>query len=115
MQREGVDFHNTFSPVVNCYTVRLSIMMAEMAGWESIQINYVLDFSLSPIDSDVYIHLPEGFHVDGEDENEIYFLKLKKNIYGTRQAVSNWFGMLKTGLKDEVFKKKNISMSFCGK
>ena len=54
-----IDFHNTFSPVVNWSTGRLIIMMAEIAGWESRQIDYVLDFSQAPIDSDVYLHLPE--------------------------------------------------------
>ena len=78
MQREGIDFHNTFAPLVNLSTVRLIIMMAEMAGWESIQIDYVIDFFQAPIDSDVYLHFPAVFHVNGEDENETYFLKLKK-------------------------------------
>ena len=69
MQREGIDFHNTFAPVLNWYNVRLIVMMAEMDGWESIQIDYVLAFSQAQIDSDFYLYLPEGFHVDGEDEN----------------------------------------------
>ena len=52
--------------------------------------------------------MPAGFHVDGEDKNETYFLKLKNNIYGTRQAVANWFDMLKTGLEDGGFKQKKV-------
>ena len=83
-------------------------MMTEMAGWESRQIDYVLAFSQATIDSDVYLHLPAGFHVDGEDENETYFLKLKKNLYGTRQAAENWFDMLKTGLEDEGFRQNKV-------
>ena len=67
MQLEGVYFHNTFSPIVNWFTSRLLIMMAEMPGWESRKFYYVLVFSQAPIDSDVYLHLPAGFHVDGED------------------------------------------------
>ena len=67
-----IDFHNTFAPIVNWYTVRFIIMMSEIAGWESGQIYYVLDFSQAPIDSDVYIHLPK-----------------------------NWFDMLKNGIKDK--------------
>ena len=86
MQREGIGFHNTFAPVVNWSTVRLIIMMSEMAIWESRQINYVIDFSQAPIDSGVYLHLSAVFHVDGEDENETYFLKSKKKIYGTLQS-----------------------------
>ena len=45
MQQEGIDFHNTFSPVVNWSTVRLIIIMADMAGRESRQIDCVLAFS----------------------------------------------------------------------
>ena len=65
-----IDFHNTFAPVVNWSTVRFISMMDEIARWESGQIYYVLAFSQAPIDSDVYLHLPE-----------------------------NWFDMLKTGVE----------------
>ena len=78
MQREVIGFRNTFSLVVNWSTVSLIVIMAGIARWESIQIYYILAFSQAKIDSDVYLHLPAGFHADGEDENETYFLKLKK-------------------------------------
>ena len=71
-------------------------------------MDYVLDFSQSPIYSDVYLHLPAIFHVDGEDENETYFIKLKKNPYGMRRAAANWSDMVKTGLEDEGFKQKKL-------
>ena len=109
MQQEGIDFHNTFAPVVNWYTVRLIIIMYEMAGWESIKIDYVLAFPQAPIDRDVYLRLPAEFYVDGEDKNETCFLKLKQNIYGDRQAAENWFDMLKTGLEDEGFKQNKVN------
>ena len=32
IQREGIDFHNTFAPVVNWSAIRLIIIMAEMTG-----------------------------------------------------------------------------------
>ena len=76
-------------------------MMDKMAVWESRKIDYVIDFFHAPIDNDVYPHLPAGFNVYSEDENETYFLKLKKKIYGTRQAAENWFVMFKTGLEYE--------------
>ena len=65
MQLEGIGFHNKFSPVVNWSTFTLIILMSEMAGWESIQIDYVLDSYQSPNGSDICIHLPEYFYVDG--------------------------------------------------
>ena len=56
MQQEGIDLHNTFSPVVNWSTVRLLVIMADMARWKSRQIDFVLALSKSPIGSDVYFH-----------------------------------------------------------
>ena len=61
MQQEGFDLDNTFAPVASWSTVRLLVMMAEMAGWESRQIDYVISLSQAPMGSDVYLHLPQVF------------------------------------------------------
>ena len=58
-------FHNIFAPVVNWFTVRLNNIIDVMAGWESRSIDYVIDLYQALIDSDVYLHLPPGFHIDG--------------------------------------------------
>ena len=105
MQQEGIDLHNTLAPVVNWSTVRLLVIIADMAGWKSRQIDYVLDLSKSTISSEVYLHLLEVLHVYGEDKNVIYFLNLKNNIYETRQAAANWFDMIKLDLKIKVLNK----------
>ena len=83
----------------------LIISMDEMAGCESLQMDHVLAFSQAPIDNDIYLRLPEGFHVYGEDKNETYSLKLRINLCVTRQAAANWFDILKTRLQDEGFKQ----------
>ena len=83
-------------------------MMSEMAGWVSRKIDYFLSLSQVPIDSYTYLHLPEGFHVDGKDKNEKYFLISKENLYGKHQAAENWFYMLKTGLEDEGLKLNKV-------
>ena len=77
------------------------IMMDEMAGWESIQIDYVLDVSLAPVDIVAYLNLQAGFHVYGEEDK---YNILRKDLYGTRQAAANWFDMLKTELENKDFK-----------
>ena len=61
MKQEGIYIHNKFPLVVNWSTVRLLVMMAGLAGWESRQIDNVLVLSQSPIGSYVYLHLPEVF------------------------------------------------------
>ena len=42
-------------------------MMADMAGWESRQIDYVVVFFQAPIDSAFYLHLPVVFHLNVKD------------------------------------------------
>ena len=81
--------------------------MTTLAGWYSRQINYVLAFSQSPSDADVFCHLPAGFHIKGGNNDE-YVIQLVKNFYGTKQAAVNWFEMMKQGLEEQGFKSSKI-------
>ena len=107
MQRKGIDYWHTYAPVVNWSTVRMVLILTQLAGWCSRQIDYVLAFSQAPIDTDVYCYLPAGFHIKGGNESD-FVLKLEKNLYGTKQAAANWYEMLKNGLLKEGFKTSKI-------
>ena len=93
---------------MNWSTVRLVMLLTEMAGWHSRQIDYVLAFSQAPMDTTVYCHLPAGFHIEGGMKNEEYVIVLEKNLYGTKQAAANWFEMLRDNLIKEGFKQSII-------
>ena len=84
------------------------LLLTELAGWHSRQIDYVLAFSQTPIDTTVYCHLPAGFHVENGDRNEEYVIVLEKNLYGTKQATANWFEMLRDNLLKEGFRQSAI-------
>ena len=77
-----------------------------MHNWVTRQIDYVLAFSQAPIDSNVFCKLPTGFQ--GQDKNKRYCLRLKKNLYGTKQAAANWFEMLRDNLIDLGFTQSTI-------
>ena len=50
------------------------------------------------------MELPTGIVVSGKDnESRTYVLKLKKSLYGLKQASLNWFEKLKQGLTDQGF------------
>ena len=53
MQQQGIGFYHKFSSVINWSTVRLTIILAEIAGLESITIDCVLAFFQAPMGSDV--------------------------------------------------------------
>eukprot|EP00956_Cyclotella_meneghiniana_P041039 scaffold212605_cov23-Cyclotella_meneghiniana.AAC.1 len=55
------------------------------------------------------MELPRAFVPDDDPGNKrAYVLKLKKNLYGLKQASFNWFDKLKTGLVDRGFKPSQI-------
>lgn len=94
-QTSGVDFAETFSPVVKPQTIRTVFSIAVTNGWDIKQVdvnNAILNESL---DEDVYMRQPEGF----EDKDRLdYVCKLSKALYGLKQAPRAWFEKLKVAL-----------------
>ena len=102
----GLDYWTTYAPVANWGTIRMVLLLVLMHNWVTRQIDYVLAFSQAPIDSNVFCKLPTGFQ--GQDKNRRYCLRLKKNLYGTKQAAANWFEMLRDNLIDLGFTQSAI-------
>jgi hypothetical protein len=98
-QVEGVNFWHTYAPVVKWSTVRLTLILNTLLGYQSRQVDFVQAFSQADIDCDVYMRIPKGFIVDGTtlkfDPNHSttpssreYVLKLKKIFTGfVKQAI----------------------------
>ena len=96
-QIEGVDFFDTYAPVVSWSTVRLMLIAATTLGLASKQVDYTLVFIHADVDSEVYVEMPRLFEQEGK------ILKLKRNVYGLRQAPKNFFLYLKEGLEGRGF------------
>jgi histone deacetylase 1/2 len=104
MQQWGVSYWETYSPVVNMLTVRLLLALCNIHGLESKSIDFILAFPQADLDVDIWMELPTGIVVHGKDnESRAYVLKLKKSLYGLKQASLNWFEKLKQGLMDQGF------------
>ena len=84
-QIEGVDYFETFSPVVMWISVRLLLIMSILLNLETTQIDYTAAFVHAPIDCLVYVDMPPGFKIDG------HVWKLKKSLYGLAQSPRNYF------------------------
>jgi hypothetical protein len=66
-QIEGVDFFQTFAPVVNWMKVRLLLLLSQVLGLASRQVDYKAAFVHAPIDDEVYVAEPRGFSEPGKD------------------------------------------------
>ncbi|KAI2505066.1 hypothetical protein MHU86_9342 [Fragilaria crotonensis] len=60
-QLEGVDFFETFAPVVSWSTIRLMLILSLVLGLATRQVDYTAAFLHAPIDEDVYVEMPRGF------------------------------------------------------
>lgn len=98
MQQWGENYWETYSPVVNMLTVRLLLLICKIHKLESRSIDFVLAFPQAELEEDIWMELPLGVSV-GEDYEGEYLLKLKRNLYGLKQASHNWFNYLKDGLE----------------
>ena len=61
LQRKGIDVFETFAPVVSWTTVRLLLILSVILDLHSTQVDYTAAFCQAPIDTDVYVGLPNGW------------------------------------------------------
>jgi hypothetical protein len=113
-QLHGVDFWDTFAPVVSWTTVRLLLILSMQLQLATKQVDYTAAFVHADIDnppgydkltpeeqarSGVYVDMPRGFQQPG------MVLKLNKSLYGLKQAPRNFFMHLKTKLENVGFEQ----------
>ena len=107
MQQWGENYWETYSPVVNMLTVRLLLLICKIHNLESRSIDFVLAFPQAELEEDIWMELPLGVDVGEEYEGE-YLLKLKRNLYGLKQASHNWFNHLKEGLEHRGLRPSEV-------
>ena len=104
-QKAGIDFFETYAPVVQWSTVRLLLTLVLSKGWCTRQVDYTNAFVQADLKEEVYIEPPRGFQrKDGKD----LILKLFKSLYGLRQAPKSFFTKISEGLMERGFKQSEI-------
>lgn len=98
-QRAGIDYGETFSPTANLTSVRVVMQKAAEDNLILHQMDVKTAYLHAPIDRDIYMEQPEGYHRGGEK----LVCKLEKSIYGLKQSGRNWNEMLHTSLIGDNF------------
>jgi histone deacetylase 1/2 len=118
-QRYGIDYEDTFSPVVKIATVRLVLSISVSRGWSLRQLDVKNAFLHGVLEEEVYMRQPPGYE-DPKYRN--YVCKLDKALYGLKQAPRAWYSRLSMQLvkygfvasKSDtslfIYHKRNVTM-----
>jgi len=100
-QRPGFDFKDTFAPTAKWATLRAVLAIAALEDLELESIDISSAFLNGELEEEVYMEQPEGFHQGSDDD----VLRLRKGLYGLRQAPRVWHKKLDSVLQELGFAK----------
>lgn len=101
-QKYGVDFNETWSPVVRVACIRLLSALSTQHGFELDQMDVKSAYLNGDLDEEIYMELPEGYGTP-EMRAQGMVCKLKKSLYGLKQAGRAWHAKIDTSLKKQGF------------
>ena len=104
LQREGIDYFETYAPVVQWSTVRLVLTLILANSWVTKQVDYTNAFAQAELKEEVYIDAPRGF----ERKDGKTVLKLNNSLYGLKQAPKTFYEKLRDGLLERGFKQSML-------
>jgi hypothetical protein len=96
LQRKGIDFDDAFAPVAWMESVRLLLALAAQAGWCVHHMDVKSAFLNRDLKEEVYEHQLPGFTIP---DKEGKVLRLRKALYGLRQAPRAWNAKLDSMLR----------------
>lgn len=107
-QRPGIDFKETFSPVIKPTTIRMILSLAVSFNWKIKQLDVSNAFLHGDLDIPVFMEQPPGF-IDQTKSN--YVCRLRRSLYGLRQAPRQWYSKLVHNLTLLGFTSSNADSS----
>ena len=86
-QERGIDYQETFSPVVRFTNVRLLLIYGLQNQMLIHQMDVTTAFLNGLLDEEIYMNQPEGFVQKGKEK---LVCKLQRSLYGLKQAPRQW-------------------------
>lgn len=99
-QKFGIDYMETYSPVVRHSSLRMLLSLAVELDLKIDHLDVKTAFLNGNLIEEIYMSQPEGFIKQG-DEHKVY--KLKKAVYGLKQASRAWYDKVKEVLLADKF------------
>ena len=88
-QKFGVDFDRIFASVVKTSTIRLMLLLAAARDYNLSSIDITMAYLQADLDEDLFMRPPPNVH-PFDSENRPIVCKLRRSLYGLRQAGRVW-------------------------
>ncbi|GJU44599.1 retrovirus-related pol polyprotein from transposon TNT 1-94 [Tanacetum coccineum] len=104
-QEEGINFEESFAPVVRLEAVQIFVSYAAHKSFPIYQMDVKTEFLNGPLKEEVYVAQPDGLVYPNHPE-KVY--RLRKALYGLKQAPRAWSNKLSNFLMSKGFTKGTI-------
>ena len=106
-QMYGIDYNETFAPVIRMTILRMLLAIAIANDWDVLHVDVKTAFLNAFLKEEVYCEQPEGFEVYGPNGEKLV-CRMKKAIYGLKQAPRNWNEELTAFIKSQGFRQSKV-------
>lgn len=109
LQKPGIDYTDTFAPVVRCDSLRILLATVATKDLELAQFDVQTAFLYGELEEQIYMEVPEGLDVKEEEsksaKKKSFVCKLSKALYGLKQAPRCWNKKFSEFLRQYSFKE----------
>ena len=104
-QAQGIDYEETFSPVVHLNSIRILLSMAVNYVWPLHQLDVSNAFLYGDLTECVYMEKPPGYSVEGENDKVCL---LPCALYGLKHSPRAWFEKFSALVSDRGLMACNV-------
>lgn len=112
-QKPGVDYEDTYSPVMDTTTFRYLISLAVSERLDMRLMDVVTAYLYGDLDKDIYMKVPEGLKTNIVPEGfgkqrSAHSIKLRRSLYGLKQSGRLWYNRLSEYLSKEGYVNEEL-------
>ena len=93
-QRPGIDYDETYSPVMDIITFRYLISMSVSKGLDMRLMDVITAYLYGKLENYIYMKVLEGFQlpqVNTSQPRNMYSIKLRLSLYGLKKSGRMWY------------------------
>jgi hypothetical protein len=107
-QKEGIDYEETFAPVVRLEAIRILLAFSVAKGFKLHQMDVKSAFLNGVLEEEMYVRKPPGFESE-KYPHRVY--KLRKALYGLKQVPRAWYGSFRGLLFERGFEMGKVDQT----